>query len=139
MSRRDLAFGLAAGALAGVMGGWTAARAATSPPPAPLVASAPSARDDAPPCPPCPAAPASDPTVAAQDEEIAALSDLAFGRPLVWPDPIWATWHEEAIRAAVADCAPVVTLVESDCSEPPCLVALDVAAEDGHRLSDHCA
>lgn len=131
MGLRDAALGALGGLLLGwVLGGMGAGRNAA----VQLVRTSPAAE-----CPPAPECPPTAPRVAAtgdaaallaaQEAQIRDLSVEAFGRPLAWPEPGDRDAADAAFRAALTEaCAPGVRLVEAECSEPPCLFALDLGA-----------
>jgi hypothetical protein len=133
VGRRELGVGLVCGALVGLYLGWGFGPNRPWEPSFTAAARA-SPRGACPEVPEAPRDAAS--VIEAQDRQIRALSDLAFGRPLVWPDPELPARVEQALEEAVATCAPGVTLVETDCSEPPCLAAFDLDAET--TVSEQC-
>src|SRR5687767_3538385 len=120
MAFRDLGVGLLCGVLLGVYLGWALGpsrpwRARSS-----ITACARAAPACRGACPPtqAPAPVNAAAVIEAQDEQLRALSELAFGRPLVWPDPELPTEVEASLAEALASCAPGIALVETDCSEP---------------------
>jgi hypothetical protein len=74
--------------------------------------------------------------IAAQDAQIRDLSTEAFGRPESWPAPDDGASAEAAVRAALADSERPVRVIDVDCSEPPCLSAVDVGTDWNGRLFD---
>lgn len=66
--------------------------------------------------------------IAAQDSQLRALSQTAFGTPLSWPAATDRAQMEATVRETLAACSPEVEALETDCSEPPCLVALGLGS-----------
>lgn len=135
---RELVVGGACGLLVGVAVGWLVR--GDAPPAAPVaVEPPPAARASVGRVAPAPAVTGDDcaALVAAQDAQIRQLSELAFGRPLVWPDGVAAS-VEADIRAAVAECDPRMRLVGVDCSEPPCMVSFANDGDTSFRVGELC-
>lgn len=143
MNARDVGIGLVLGALVGGIGTWVARLAGPEPvvfgstPAAvvlPVVAEV---------CPPCPACDEVAPdaiagVIEAQDAQIRGLSQTAFGTPLSWPAPAVQAEMVAKIRETLEGCGPEVQAVETDCSEPPCLVALSLGAKQAGDVMDLC-
>ncbi|MEQ1567352.1 MAG: hypothetical protein ABMA64_17045, partial [Myxococcota bacterium] len=66
------------------------------------------------------------------------LSEEAFGVAAIWSDPAERERVESAIDEGLAGCPPAVELLESDCSEPPCLVALSIGDLRLNDLDEVC-
>lgn len=153
MSLRDAGFGLLGGLLVGALAGLALGVRLTSLPAAEaVVPPTPPVSGPVQACPPWPA-PAPDGTaddltavLRAQEDQIRGLSDAAFGRPLVWPDPAVREEVEQDLRESISECAPEVRLIEMDCSEPPCMAALDFGSvgpdpappPDSRTIKDLC-
>ncbi len=136
---------VALGAVGGLVTGWLLGRVGGSAPVAAVAAVAPVAEAGAP-ARVGVADPAARPDlpqvdlaalVAAQDAQIRQLSEVAFGRPLLWPDGA-ALALEQEIRATIAECGDDVRLVGTECSEPPCLVTLDLGADSTGKITETC-
>ncbi len=76
--------------------------------------------------------------VAAQEDQIRALSAEAFGVPISWPDDFIRNLNEETIDEVLAGCDESIDVLGVDCSEPPCLVALHSPELRPQEMVDRC-